>query len=174
MVYSFLYKWIPWIYNIIVDKTNTTYYQLSTVYTEVTTVKEWFFFKDTIIPIQSSVFTLHPNLYSALRWRATVSPPVFYKELDSTANISVKRHISWLGYLVKIPSIGTFDLSDWVSEVQWTGSVEPTPLDLFILWCCYSRNPYFLLLDKGLEVELIDTRGDLIIKRLNESTLSIH
>jgi hypothetical protein len=173
MVYSFLYKWIPWIYNIILDKTNTTYYQLSTVYTEVTTVKEWYFFKDTYIPIQSSVFTVHPSLRDTLRWRATVSPPIFYKEPNSTANISVKRHVSWLGYVIKIPSIGTIDLSDWVSEVEWSGDVEPTPLDLFMLWCCYSGNPYFLLLNNTLEVELIDMRGELIIKRLNDSTPSI-
>jgi hypothetical protein len=102
-----------------------------------------------------------------------VSPPIFYKEPNSTANISVKRHVSWLGYVIKIPSIGTIDLSDWVSEVEWSGDVEPTPLDLFMLWCCYSGNPYFLLLNNTLEVELIDMRGELIIKRLNDSTPSI-
>jgi hypothetical protein len=58
-------------------------------------------------------------------------------------------------------------LTDWINDVRWSGLVQPTPLEIFTLWCCETGSPYFFDLDNAI-VELVTEDGSVIKRGLNE------
>jgi len=164
MLNEFLWTWIPWLYNSgmsILDTIDLIYISL---YKEFTVKKEWALLKANKIPLSSQQFTLSHISDNNIRWRATVTPPVF---IDPRSRYTDPKHISYLGFSVSVPGLDPIDISDWINEIKWIGVKEPTPLDIFTLWCCKTSNPLFHILDYAV-VELITETGDTIKKGLND------
>lgn len=123
--------------------------------------KEWIFMKNVEIPINSATFGSIPD--DLIQWRCRLCPATFIQP-DTAAN-EKEKHLSYLGFTVKIQGTD-IDLSDWVNEVKWRGSREPTVKEIFLLWSCESGESYFHCLD-NIQVELVTDMGDTIKKGLN-------
>ena len=123
--------------------------------------KEWIFIKNVSIPLQSETFgNISDDL---IHWRCTLRPATFTQP-DATTG-QKEKHLSYLGFTVKIQGVD-IDLSDWVNEVKWVGSREPTLNEIFLLWSCESGESYFHCLD-DIQVELVTDMGDTIKRGLN-------
>ena len=164
MLNEFLWEWVPWLYNSGMSIFDAMHLFYVSLYKELTIKKEWALLKDNRIPLSSQQFTLKDISDNNIRWRATVDPPVF---IDPRNKYRDPRHISHLGFLVRIPGLDPIDISDWINEIKWIGTKEPTPLDIFTLWCCKTSNPLFHILEYAV-VEIITETGDTIKKGLNE------
>jgi hypothetical protein len=122
--------------------------------------KEWVFIKNLPIPISSEHFgNIEDN---AIQWRCSLQPVSFIQPGFSN---KTEKHLSYLGFTVKIRGVD-IELSDWVNEVKWSGSREPTLKEIFLLWSCESGESYFHCLDE-IQVEVITDMGDTIKKGLN-------
>jgi len=163
MFREFLWAWGPWAYNISVIVINRTKHLARVVYNEITLEKEWVFLKNLPIPLSSESFGNIPS--EGVRWRCKLDPPRFL-EPNSILN-GKEKHIPYLGFLVKIPGHTDIDLSDWINEIQYTGSSEPTTSEIFALWCCENNVSYFHLLEL-ITVDCITDMGECITKGLNE------
>ena len=162
MSQELFWTWIPWIFNKAVVLVSTTKSVCRVVYNELIVKKEWVFLQGLPIPISSEVFGEIDDCN--VKWRCSVNPATF--EQPNAHLISAKeRHLSYLGFLVKIPG-QDLDLSDWVNEVKWIGSQEPTLKEIFTLWCCEKGESYFHCLDL-IHVEYITDMGDTIKRGLN-------
>jgi hypothetical protein len=164
MLNEFLWQWVPWLYNSGMSILDTLQLIYISLYKELTVKKEWAILKDTKVPLSSQQFSLNDISDNTIRWRATINPPVF---IDPRAKYKNPKHISYLGFSVNIPGLDPIDISDWINEVKWIGIKEPTPLDIFTLWCCKTSNPLFHILDYAV-VEIITEMGDTVKKGLNE------
>ena len=123
--------------------------------------KELIFIKNVSIPVQSEMFGNIPD--DLIRWRCTLCPATF---TQPGATIDQKeKHLSYLGFTIKIQDT-EIDLSDWVNEVKWCGSYEPSVKEIFLLWSCESGESYFHCLD-DIQVELVTDMGDTIKRGLN-------
>lgn len=123
--------------------------------------KEWIFIKNVSIPVQSERFGNIPD--NIIRWRCTLCPATFTEPGATTEK--KEKHLSYLGFIIKIQDT-EIDLSDWVNEVKWCGSYEPTINEIFILWSCESGESYFHCLD-DIQIELVTDMGDTIKRGLN-------
>jgi len=159
MFREFLWTWIPWIFNkcmILYSKCQFTY---KVIYNGLMVKKEWIFIKNCEIPVQSEAFgSIHDDM---IQWRCSVCPAAF----TQPGTLDKDKHLSYLGFTVKIQDV-YIDLSDWVNEVRWSGSREPTVKEIFLLWSCESGECYLHCLD-DIEVEIINNMGDTIKKGLN-------
>ena len=118
--------------------------------------KEWIFIKNVEIPINSATFGTINN--DTIQWRCTLCPATF---IQPAAMRDLKeKHLSYLGFTVKIQDI-EIDLSDWVNEVKWRGSREPTVKEIFLLWSCESGESYFHCLD-DIVFEVVTDMGDTL------------
>jgi hypothetical protein len=135
MIQDLLYTYIPWIYNRIYDLLHLGDRAVRALQTEFMIEKEWIFLKDIEIPIPSQLF---PAQYppEAIRWRCTAEPPRFSK---GEGRLS---HLDYLSFVVTT-SEGQYDLTDWINDVKWAGPSEPTPCEIFLLWCCVRGEPHF-------------------------------
>ena len=154
MFREFLWTWIPWIFN----KSNTIYskcqFTYKVIYNGLMVKKEWIFIKNCEIPVQSEAFgTIHDN---TIQWRCSLCPTTFTQP-GTTAN---EKHLSYLGFTLKIQG-ADIDISDWVNEVRWRGSREPTIREIFLLWSCESGESYFHCLD-DVQIELVTDMGDTL------------
>ena len=152
MLREFLFSWGPWAYNRINE-----YYQLllriyQAVYNEVMVSKEWLFLEGVPVPIASELFPVQDD--SRLRWRATLHPARFSAKADGPF-----RHLGYLMFTVSIPGQDPIDLTEWINDVRWRGTTEPTPADCFLLWCCEKRLPLFQHL-KDARVTFVDEMGE--------------
>jgi len=161
-MYGLLLNWVPWIYNRILYGSNKGYRTLTTIYRTATIPIEYYFVLNSTVPLSSQTFLLDSIPQENYRWTATLGPARFINENEPTA----LKNISWLGLSMTLPEIGTLDLSDWISEVKYSGVQEPTPLQLFTLWCIDTGNPYFLHVNETTKVDLLDGMGDIIVRRL--------
>lgn len=126
------------------------------IYNEVMIKKEWIFIKTMPIPIFSEHFgNIDTN---EIQWRCTLNPPRFLQPgFNHDEN---ERHLSYLGFTVKVKGID-IDLSDWINEVRWSGSQEPTLREIFLLWSCETGESYFHCLDE-IQIELVTDMGDTL------------
>lgn len=169
MFQDFFWTWIPWIFNrasVAVDTGRTVF---RVVYNELTLKREWIFLKNSNTPISTQTFG--PMEDAHVKWRCSINPCIF---VEPGFQFEEERHLSYLGFLLKIPSdTGTkeIDISNWVNELKWKGALttnnEPTLKEIFILWCFTSGEQYFYCLDE-IQVEYINDMGDIIKKGLNE------
>ena len=161
MIRELFWKWGPWAYN----KASYLIYRskqvVKVIYNEILLEKEWVFLKGIQIPISSESFGQIENLN--VRWRCKMNPPRFLEPVSFVK----EKHLSYLGFNVKIPGRADLDLSDWINDIHYIGSSEPTVSDIFCLWCCENNVSYFHLFDL-IQVECINELGDTIKKGLNE------
>jgi len=158
---GFLLEWIPWIFNQTALALEFTHRVALAAYTEATVEKEWLILHSIPIPVSSIAF---PDVEpSAIKWRVISNPTEFTDSSEYSANQDLS-HISHLGLSI-IAGNTTFDLTEWVNEVKWCGRVEPTPLELFTIWCCEKGKAQFHLIDTA-QVELITEQGDVVRKNL--------
>jgi len=165
MFQEFFFTWVPWVFNKATDLLQTSKSVYRVVYNELLVKKEWFFLQGNSIPISSETFGA---IESGIKWRCSVNPPSFVQ----AGTLAKERHLSYLGFVVKVPSSGTvagqdIDISEWVNEVKWQGTAEPSLKEIFILWCCQMGEPYFHCLDL-IQVEFVTDMGDMVKKGLNE------
>lgn len=161
---EFFWTWIPWIFNKGIALVQTTKAVCRVVYNELLVKKEWVFLVGLSIPISSEVFGSIED-YN-VKWRCSVNPTTFVQPNAHLNPLVKERHLSYLGFTVKV--LGQdLDLSDWVNEVKWMGSQEPTIKEIFTLWCCEMGESYFHCLDL-IQVEYITDMGDTVKKGLNE------
>ena len=144
---------------------------LRVVYNELTQKKELVFLHSNSIPISSVTFGPIDDEY--VKWRCSLNPHVF---IEPGFQFEEERHLSYLGFVVKIPALGInepqdIDLSDWVNELKWKGALttngEPTLKEIFVLWSFTSGESYFHCLNE-IHVEYITNMGDIHRKGLNE------
>ena len=155
MFREFLWTWIPWMFN----KTNLLFSKSHSlcrvIYNEVMIKKEWIFIKNNPIPVFSEHFGSIDD--DAIIWRCSLKPVTFIQ--TGFLNTPEKR-LSYLGFTIKVQG-ADIDLSDWINEVRWSGSQEPTVKELFLLWSCDSGKSYFHCLDE-IQVELVTDMGDTL------------
>jgi hypothetical protein len=173
MIYDFLWNWLPWLYNKGSYSLNLTRRVLSAGYREAVIPKQWYILNgDTKVPVYSTFF---PNIdiTAQVRWICTTNPSVFISpSYKDTVSVNTK-HVSYLGFLVHIPGYDPIDLTEWINTVQWRGNVEPSPIDLFSIWSCETRQSFFHLLS-SIKIDLITDTGDSISKGLNDSVIYIN
>jgi hypothetical protein len=162
MIRGILYSWVPWIYNKVIEVMYSTKRITIAAYNEAYVEKEWIFLKNNSIPVSSRVFTNIANI--GIKWRCKVNPPRF---IDPTKEIIDFKHVSYLGLTVNIPGYDTMDLTNWINEIEWSGNFEPSPADIFILWCCDTGVSYFHRLSDA-QIEIITDMGETVTKGLNE------
>ena len=155
---GFFLEWIPWIFNQTAMALDFTKRVVFAAYTEATVEKEWKLLHSVPIPLSSITFPGIPSEH--VKWSVKLNPTEF---IDSSG-IKESSHISYLSLSILVGDI-TFDLTDWLNEVRWRGRVQPSPLELFTIWCCETGNSQFHLMDKA-EVELITEQGDTIRQKL--------
>jgi hypothetical protein len=159
MFQDLLWAWGPWIYNKLSRGVVKAKKVAQVVYNELTVKKEWVFFKNVAIPVNSENFWKIND--SSVKWKCEVFPARF---VDPSADPSLKsKHLSYLGFIIKIEG-RDIDLSDWINDVRYTGYEEPTVGEIFALWCCETGESYFHCLD-SIQVEYITELGDVVRKR---------
>jgi hypothetical protein len=161
MLREFLWAWGPWIYNTSIEFIIRSKHLARVVYNEITLEKEWVFLRNLPVPLSSESFGNIPSV--GVKWRCKLTPPRF----SEPNSILEERHVSYLGFIVKIPGHSDIDLSEWINEIQYIGSSEPTTSEIFALWCCENNISYFHLLDV-ITVDCITDMGDCLTKGLNE------
>ena len=159
MLKGLFWNWIPWCFNRITAAIDLSNRVILAAYREATLSNEWLFLHSVDIPILSQVFSTIP--LQQIRWRAQVNPPRFigpYSKEDL-------KHISYLGFSVILPGQDPIELTDWINEVKWSGNIQPSPTELFMLWCCETGSAYFHLIQSA-QMEIITESGELINKDL--------
>jgi len=156
MIRGVLLEWVPWIFNRASDILDYSKRIIQAAYTEATVEKEWLFLNSFDIPLVSLYF---PNIpLEQLRWRVKTKPLIF---LGINSSNETLKHISYLGLSVILPDMDPIDLTNWINEIRWSGNFQPTPSELFILWCCESGSPYFHLISEA-KMDLITADGSFI------------
>ena len=161
MFREFFWTWGPWIYNITAHVMNRGKHLVRVIYNECVLDKEWIFLKNIPVPISSESFGQIQDI--RVKWRCKLDPPQF---LQPGFN-SKEKHISYLGFIVKIPGFPNIDLTEWINDVHYIGTDQPTTGDIFALWCCENCVSYFHLFDV-IRIECITDTGDTVMKGLNE------
>jgi hypothetical protein len=159
MFQDLLWAWGPWIYNKISSGVVKVKKVAQVVYNEFNVKKEWIFFKNVAVPVNSENFWKIDD--SSVKWKCEVFPARF---IDPSADPNIKsKHLSYLGFVIKIEG-RDIDLSDWINDVRYTGNEEPSVGEIFALWCCETGESYFHCLD-SIQVEYITELGDVVRKR---------
>jgi hypothetical protein len=164
MIQEFLYTYVPWLYNKLYEWLSIGKRAALAAYVEVTVPKEWIFLKNVQIPIPSHLFPAEiPE--DLIQWRCTAEPPRFQKG-DGTL-----KHLEYLSFVVSTPQ-DTYDLTDWINDVKWSASEgvqEPSPCEIFLLWCCVTGNPGFINLDQAT-VTFMNELGEETTEELKTQT----
>ena len=165
MLQEFLYNYVPWLYNKAYEWLAIGKRAAIAAYTEVTVPKEWLFLKNVSIPISTFNFpsTIPDDL---IQWRCTAEPPRFQK-----GAMHPLKHLEYLSFLVRLEG-QVFDLTDWINDVKWSapeGIAEPTPCEIFLLWCCVTGQPHFTGLDQAT-VTFMDELGEEVTEQLKQPT----
>lgn len=151
MLQELLYTYVPWLYNKAYEWLALGKRAALAAYTEVTVAKEWLFLKNVSIPISTLNFSSEvPD--DLIQWRCTAEPPRFQKGTGAL------KHLEYLSFIVRIGE-NIYDLTDWINDVKWSGHTEPTPCEIFLLWCCVTGQPHFVGLDEAT-VSFMDELGE--------------
>ena len=160
MIRGILWEWVPWIFNRTSNILDYSKRIILAAYTEATVAKEWIFLNSVNIPLSSLAFPIIP--LHQIRWRAQTNPPIFLGAYSTSSDL---KHISYLGISISLPDMDPIDLTEWINEVKWAGAIQPSPTELFTLWCCETGSPYFHLISVAT-VELITAEGICISSNL--------
>jgi hypothetical protein len=126
--------------------------------------------KGHTIPISQDNFSIDQISISDIRWLATLEPPRLFH--PNCTEKQKEKHISYLSFVVTLshPLVdSSIDLSDWINELKWSGIKEPSPLDIFLLWCC-KNGSHLIYYPSSIKVTLITEEGETIEKGLNDFT----
>lgn len=164
MIRGILWSWLPWLYNKTMNTIDVIKRIAKAAHNEIMIDKEWLILKNQV-PVYSLLFPEVP--VATIKWSCKTNPPRFY---DTNSSIIDSKHISHLGFVVKLSGYDPIDLTEWINTVQWTGVTEPSLLDLFTLWCCETGHSYFHLTSIA-SVDLITEMGDSLTKGLNDSVI---
>jgi hypothetical protein len=157
MIQEFLFAWAPWIYNKIYDLQAIIRRASWAAYSEIMIPKQWIFLKDVLLPFPRQMFPDVAELRGRLRWVASTVPPRFLIE-DISGQVK-ESHLDYLSFVVKQSDTEQADLTEWINDVRYTGRQEPSPADIFALWCCVTGHPYFHWIDTAT-VTYLDEMGD--------------
>ena len=150
------WAWAPYLFNKAHRCVTRLRRLTEVVYAELLVKKEWIFFKNAGIPVNSENFGSIEN--TNVKWRCEVCPPRFTD--PSYVSTEEPRHLSYLSFVVKLGE-KEIDLSNWINDVHYSGFEEPTVGEIFALWCCETGTSYFHGLDT-MEVEYITQMGDVV------------
>lgn len=163
---SFAWVWIPWLYNKSVYITEQARKVFSIVYRELNYTNEWVFLTNNTAPIPKGLFDTSKIDKYNVKWTASTNPPRFR---NWAFTLEHWRHLTYLSFTITLADKTFIDITDWINEVKWCGLVQPTPLEIFTLWCCESGSPYCFDID-GASVEIVTDDGEEIKRGLNEFT----
>jgi len=158
--------WLPWCYNKLLYFADQTTKIIGVVYRELNYKKEWVFLKNSVMPIPKELFDTSKIELTNIKWTANTNPPKFR---DNTFTLEYWKHLTYLSFTVTLSDRSFFDLTDWINEVKWCGILQPTPLEIFTLWCCETGSPHYFNTD-GATVEIITDDGNVVKRGLNEFT----
>ncbi len=165
MFYTFLFTYIPYIYNAL-DTLQSSLYKVSKkLYKELYNQQEWYLLKNHIIPLSNKYFSnlIIPN--DEIRWKVTSSPYVFKDPNNSNTPM---KHIAYLSLVFYIGDL-SFDITDWINEIMWCGETEPSVKDILAIWSCENGVCIFHNLNT-IRISAITNTGEVIEKGLNEFT----
>jgi hypothetical protein len=163
---AFAWAWIPWLYNRSIYICNLVKNKLKAIKNTLIYQNEWVFLLNNSIPISKQLFNISDITAVKIKWNATTNPPRF-TSVTLLKNQVQWKHISYLSFRVILSEQSVHDLTDWINDVKWSGIKQPTPLEIFMLWCCETGSPYCFDLDNAI-VELMTDDGNIIKKGLNE------
>ena len=163
---DFAWAWMPWLYNRGVYISDFILNKFKAIQNTLRYQNEWAFFMNKSIPISKQLFNISDINPMKIKWNASTNPPRFMISTFITTPIEWK-HISYLSFTVRLSDNSFHDLTHWINEVKWSGFVEPTPLEIFTLWCCETGSPYCFDLDNAT-VELVTDDGSIVKRGLNE------
>jgi hypothetical protein len=165
------YSWGPWVYNKLSNGVLKVMDFAKRIYRDFYTTKAWIFLNALDVPISTETFVDSgvPNTY--IRWRATLDPPVF---TDPNVESNTLKNLSYLSLELILGDIDPIDITEWVNDVKWSGSVEPTLKDIITLWSCEKGMCLFHYYST-MQVSIITDTGLSVKKGLNEtSRTNIH
>lgn len=168
MFRDFIYAWGPLVYNVISNTVSKIIYSSQVIYRELNTTNTWIFLKDATIPVSTRSFIDSGISDSYIHWRATTSPPVF-RNPNASIDTRQLKHISFLSFEITIQDIQTFDISDWINDIMWNGSTEPSIKDIVTLWSCEKGICLFHIFD-AIIISAISSTGECIKRGLNDTT----
>jgi len=168
MLDEVVYTWGPWIFNALSACLTRAKRLATVVYREVQNKNTWIFLKEQTVPISTQCFLDSGIPDESIRWRCSVATgkPTFTSSTVST--VSDYKHLPYLAITVSIDGVETFDISEWMNDVQWNGPVEPTLKDIVTLWSCQKGICLFHQYT-SIRITAITGAGDCVEKGLNES-----
>jgi hypothetical protein len=170
MIQELVWEWVPWIYNRLVKALDKAKSLSTVIKRELFSDKKWVFMKGHTIPISQDHFSFDQISPSDIRWLATLEPPRLFH--PNCAEKQKEKHISYLSFVVTLsPPLldSSIDISDWINDLKWSGIKEPSPLDIFSLWCC-KNGSHLIYYPSSIKVTLITEDGLTVEKGLNDFT----
>lgn len=168
MMEGFAWAWLPWLYNRGIYISDLIVNKLKTIQNALKYQNEWIFLVHKSTPISKQFFNISDINPLKIKWNASTNPPRFNGTAFPTSTVQVQwKHLSYLSFTVSLLDRSFHDLTDWINEVRWTGLIQPTPLEIFTLWCCETGSPLCFDLD-GATVELVTDDGTVEKRGLNE------
>lgn len=170
MIQELVWEWVPWIYNRLMKALDKAKSLSTVIKRELFSDKKWVFMKGHTIPISQDNFSIDQISTSDIRWLATLEPPRLFH--PNYTEKQKEKHISYLSFVVTLshPLVdSSIDLSDWINDLKWSGIKEPSPLDIFLLWCC-KNGSHLIYYSSSIKVTLITEDGLTIEKGLNDFT----
>jgi hypothetical protein len=170
MIQELVWEWVPWIYNRLINTLDKAKSLSNAIKRELFSDKKWVFMKGHTIPISQDNFSIDQIYASDIRWLATLEPPRLF--LPTRTEKQKEKHISYLSFVVTLSTPlddSSIDLSDWINDLKWSGVKEPSPLDIFSLWCC-KNGSHLIYYASSIKVTLVTEEGQTIEKGLNDFT----
>jgi hypothetical protein len=165
MFYTFLLTNMMSLLNTLDNSKKILYKVSKKLYRELYIHQEWYLLKNHIIPLSNKYFSkiIIPN--SDIRWKVTGSPYLFKNPNTSS---TTTKHIAYLS-LVFHTDDDSYDITDWINEVKWSGDTEPSVKDILTVWSCENGVCIFHILNT-IRISAITDTGEMIEKGLNELT----
>ena len=163
---DFAWAWMPWLYNRGVYISDFIVNKLNAVQNALRYQNKWVFLVNKSVVISKQLFNVSDINPVKIKWNASTNPPRFTGTTFLTSQLQLK-HISYLSFTVTLSDKSFHDLTDWINDVRWSGIAQPTPLEIFTLWCCETSSPYCFDLDNAT-VELVTDDGSVVKRGLNE------
>ena len=140
------------------------------MYAIIYTKKQWIFLKDNRHPVPPEIFDISSIPEQNIKWITSLNPVRFID--PGYVNSKEFKHVSHLGFIIHLSNDKAIDMTDWINDIQWVGNKEPSPEEIFILWCCEKGSSLFYN-TKDIIIEIITDEGNSIKKGLNEFTNTI-
>ena len=159
---------MPWLYNRGIYITDFVVNKFKAIEKALRFQNEWIFLLHNSTPVSKQLYNISDINQLKIKWHATTNPPRFTGATFLTMPLQWK-HLSYLSFTVTLADLSFHDLTFWINDVRWTGVLEPTPLEIFTLWCCETGSPHCFDLDNAT-VEVITDDGNVLKRGLNEFT----